>query len=101
MPNTLKLKLKREEQIIDVVLPFSSPHLTLRKLGVEKTNLYIDRVKNNSPADQAGLKKADRLFAFNGQILSSWEDLSGFIQKHRIKQCKLLYFEMVFRKNYL
>ena len=80
----MKLKLKREDQIINVSLPLS-PHFTLQKLGIEKTNLYVDRVKNNSPSQKAGFKRGDRLLALNGQPVAHWEELSKLITKEKMK----------------
>ena len=43
----------------------------------------LDRVKKNSPAEQSGLRRKDRLLAWNGSVLKTWDDFSEFIKNYK------------------
>lgn len=53
--------------------PVNNP--TLESLGLESTQLYIDKVMPDSPAEHAGLKKEDKILAINGKKLKVWDDI--------------------------
>ncbi len=78
----IKVQRDKEEKLITIPLPVHSVAI-LKKLGIESTELYIDRVKNNSPAYKSGLQKKDRFFALNGTVLKSWEEFSSLIQDNK------------------
>ena len=71
--SVLNIKVLREQKEVNVQVPVSGSSLS--QMGIEKTDLYVDRVKKGSPADKAGLLKGDRLFSIEGKILESWEDV--------------------------
>jgi len=76
----LEIKAKRQE---DRIMTVQLENRSLKELGIEKTNLYLDRVKKDSPAHQAGLAKGDRLYSVGGVVLENWEDLSLAIQNNQ------------------
>ena len=78
----MNIKVQREgkKELVDIFLQTRTP-LSLARLGIEPTELYIDRVKKKSPADKAGLQKTDRFFALNGKKLKSWQQFSDQIRE--------------------
>ena len=76
----LDVKVERDSEMFNFKLPALG---SLEKLGVEPTELYLDRVKKNSPAQRSGLKRKDRLLAWNGSILKTWDDFSEFIKNYK------------------
>lgn len=76
---SLNITVKRDSELLNFELPAVG---SIKSLGVESTELYLDRVKKNSPGDQSGLQRKDRLFAWNGSILNTWDDFSKFIQNY-------------------
>ena len=78
----LKIKVDREGLSKEFEIPVSA-QMTLEDLGIEKTSLYIDRVKPGSPAQLAGLLKKDRLLALNKKTLQKWEDFSEIIKNYK------------------
>ena len=77
--NIKALRGESEEVVVQL------KNLPLKELGIEKTYLYLDRVKKDSPADKAGLQKGDRLYSINGNVLNKWEDLSELIEDGETK----------------
>lgn len=47
----------------------------LEALGTESAEMYILKVKPDSPAAQAGLAPKDRIVAINGQTIENWNDV--------------------------
>ena len=76
----VNVKVQRGSELLSFTIPAAG---TLKNLGVESTELYLDRVKKNSPADQSGLKRKDRLLAWNGNLLKTWSDFSEFIKNYK------------------
>lgn len=76
----LNVKIQRDSELLNFEIPALG---TVKNLGIESTELYLDRVKKGSPADQAGLQKKDRLLAWNGKTLNTWDDFSGFIKGYK------------------
>lgn len=54
---------------------------SLRDAGYYPVELSIRNVVMGTPADKAGIKKDDILLAYDGNTLSSFEDLRGGLQK--------------------
>ena len=48
---------------------------SLRALGIESPQLYIDKIGPGSPAEKAGLQKGDRLLSIDGKVLKTWSDV--------------------------
>ena len=79
---SIKIQREDEEKLIDIPVQGQVP-LTLAKLGIESTELYIDRVKKNSPAKKAGLQKKDRFFSLNKKVIKNWNAFSSLIQEDK------------------
>ena len=73
--SVLNIKALRGQEEVNIQVALSSSSSSLSQIGIEKTDLYVDRVKKGSPADKAGLLKGDRLFSIEGTILENWEDV--------------------------
>ena len=78
--DVLYVKVQRDSELLSFELPALG---TIKNLGIESTELYLDRVKKNSPGDKSGLKRKDRLLAWNGNILTTWSDFSEFITDYK------------------
>ncbi len=76
----LDIQVQRDSELLNFKIPALG---SLKRLGIESTELYLDRVKKNSPADRSGLQKEDRLLAWNGSILNTWDDFSEFIKNYK------------------
>lgn len=46
-----------------------------RLLGVESAELYVARIKEGTPAAEAGLRRGDRLVSIDGAPLRSWQEV--------------------------
>lgn len=79
--SALNIKVQRDEELISIQLPLSSSSFNLAQAGIEKTNLYVDRVKKGSPAYKAGLLRGDRILSIEGKVLKNWTELSQFISQ--------------------
>ncbi len=53
---------------------------SLASLKVESSELYLARVMEKSPAEDAGLKAGDRILSINGQGVNQWEDVLNNIK---------------------
>ena len=49
--------------------------VSLKSLGIESPQLYIDKIGPGSPAEKAGLQKGDRLLSIDGKSLKGWSDV--------------------------
>ena len=74
------VKVQRDSELLSFDLPALG---TIKRLGLESTELYLDRVKKNSPGDKSGLQKKDRLLAWNGSVLKTWSEFSEFIKNYK------------------
>lgn len=53
----------------------------LKALGLEPADLYVFQVEQGSPADEAGLKRGDRLLEAGGQRLGGWTSFDRIRQQ--------------------
>lgn len=53
---------------------------SLKDFGVESTELYLDQVMKDSPAESAGLMKFDKIVSISGKPIKKWEDVSEVIK---------------------
>lgn len=52
------------------------------QLGIEKSQLYLWKVKRGSPADRASLKSGDRMIAVNNQPVEDWSQVIDSVKKY-------------------
>jgi len=57
--------------------------------GIPEQAPDVGSVNAGSPAEQAGLQPGDRVLSINGKAISTWEDLSGTIEKLGINPLNL------------
>lgn len=56
-------------------------YLAIANLGVTKLAPIIGSVSENSPAQEIGLIKNDKIIEINGESVVTWDDLSGLIKQ--------------------
>ncbi len=75
-------KTHPEREVLVDVSELDLERPLLAQLGLESTELYILRVRRDSPAEQAGLKPGDKIVSLNQQEVSEWphvvKGVSGF-----------------------
>jgi regulator of sigma E protease len=49
--------------------------------GFVSTDFFVGRVRPDSPADKAGVKAEDRLWAVDGVVLEAWQDVLRLVRK--------------------
>ena len=64
----------------------SSQSSMMEFLGLESAELYLWRIKDGSPADQAGLKVGDRLVALDGKPVNQWSEVLNQVKSYRPSQ---------------
>lgn len=77
--NESDAKIKSEKEFKIAGIDTSKP-VTLESLKIESTQLYVDRVMPDSPAQAAGILKGDRIVSINGKKLTVWEDILNNIK---------------------
>lgn len=77
--NEMDPKSKIEKDFIVSDLDLKNK-VTLESLKIESTQLYVDRVMPDSPAQLAGLRKGDRIVSINDRKLAVWEDILNTIK---------------------
>ncbi len=97
---TVELQVERagEDQPVSVVLSLvGSPTrlgLSWRTDAAEPQSVYVTRVVPYSPADLAGIKLYDRLYAFNGKPISGADELLVQVQTLLDAGAETLQFEL-------
>lgn len=56
-------------------------YLFIANIGVTKLSPIIGSVSENSPAQEIGLTKNDKIIEINGETVITWDDLSDFIKQ--------------------
>ena len=54
-------------------------------IGFEKTDLYLLKIKENSPAFKAGLKKGDKILSLNGKKMNKWTQVLETVKSYRLE----------------
>lgn len=74
------------ENTVNNTLSFTVPAATvatsksLMAFGFDNTELYLDTVVKDSPAEKAGLQRFDKMVSINGKQLTKWEDISETVK---------------------
>lgn len=72
---------KVEKPITVTLAPLESmKSFTMQSLGIESSELYLNKVIENSPAQAAGLRSMDRLVTINNVKLQKWDDVISNIK---------------------
>lgn len=72
---------KVEKPITVTLAPLESmKSFTMQSLGIESSELYLNKVIENSPAQAAGLRSMDRLLTINNVKLQKWDDVISNIK---------------------
>lgn len=90
-PIALKFSIVRDEadpkkkiqKDINVSAASGKDGLSLASLGLESTQLYIDRVMADSPAEKAGIKRGDKIVKIAGRDLVLWDDILNSIKNFK------------------
>ena len=87
------VKVDREGKQLDITLPegFSEKIIGLDEpvLFLPAVPAIIDSVMPGSPAQKAGLKKADQIIGINGEPASFFAELPAILQKNKGKSIKM------------
>ncbi|NUM58090.1 MAG: RIP metalloprotease RseP [Bdellovibrionaceae bacterium] len=74
--HTFELILKSQDLISGNSTNAAQPSIfTMENLGLESTQLYVDRVMPDSPAEKAGIKRGDKIISINNKSLNIWDDI--------------------------
>lgn len=72
---------KVEKPLTITMAPLASmTSFSMQALGIESSELYLNKVMENSPAQAAGLRPMDRVVSINGVQLQKWEDVINNIK---------------------
>lgn len=87
-PALVDNKEKITETILTVSLALSKIKniKSLSDVGLESTELYLDHVAKDSPAEAAGLLKFDRMVSINGRNIKKWEEVSETVKSYDGKE---------------
>jgi len=85
-----RLKIQREGEEKSLAFQLKTAK-TLLGLGLEPSDLYIEKTGADTPAQKAGLKRGDRLLSVQGKKLNQWEDLLKQVEKSEGGALELVY----------
>ena len=85
-----KLQVERNSEIKTFSFELEKAQ-TLLDLGLEPSDLYIERVGADTPAEKAGLKRGDHLMAIGDIKLLKWRDLLKKIEKSNGETLEITY----------
>lgn len=71
---------KKQQKEIAITTAIKQEGLTLASLGLESTQLYIDKVMPDSPAEKAGIKRGDKIVKIAGRDLLLWDEILNSIK---------------------
>ncbi|AGH94349.1 zinc metalloprotease [Pseudobdellovibrio exovorus JSS] len=73
-------KVQNTEMSIVVPLKTLKKAKSVQGFGFDNTELYLDMVVKDSPADKAGLQKFDKVISINQVPITKWDDISNTIR---------------------
>ena len=88
--NRSKIVFKRDSKEKTIFLSVEQ-NSSLTDLGIEPSFLYIEKTGADTPANQAGLKKGDRLVSIQGEKLLSWEQVLNTVKNSKGAELKIKY----------
>ncbi len=56
--------------------------LSAESLGIESSEVYVGKVRPNSPAEKSGIQAGDRIASVNQKIVKKWEDVLNNIKSY-------------------
>src|SRR3990167_7832651 len=59
-------------------------------LGIESTELYIEKTEKGSPAESGGLKPFDKIVGVNGKEIKNWMEVEEIIKKNPEKKIDIM-----------
>lgn len=77
---------EKPENTVSTTLNFTVPasavpsKKSLAAFGFDNTELYLDHIVKDSPAEKAGLQRFDKLISINSKPLEKWEDISETVK---------------------
>lgn len=73
--------IKDGEKISTAEITFKSDSVaSLGSIGIEKSELFLARVVEDSPASAAGLRSGDKVISINGNPSKKWEDILNAVK---------------------
>ena len=88
---TVKLTFKRNSKIQTAFFSVSKALESLLDLGLEPSFLYIEKVGPNTPAEQAGLRRGDRLISIQDQEIKTWQEVLDQVKKSSGSELRIQY----------
>ena len=85
-----QLQIQREGEVKTLAFELETAQ-SLLDLGLEPSDLYIEKVGAKTPAERADLKRGDRLLALNEERLKNWEGLLKAVEKSEGESLELSY----------
>ena len=84
----LTITVKRKSQLKTFTIKQKT---SFASLGLEPAYFYIERIGPNTPAEQAGLKRGDRLVAINKKKIKNWKQVLDTVSSFSGKPFSLKY----------
>lgn len=73
---------------LSIVVPVQTlkKSASLAAFGFDNTELYLDMIVKDSPADKAGLQKFDKIVSINQVPIAQWDDISNTVRTYDGKE---------------
>ncbi|MFZ3231831.1 MAG: RIP metalloprotease RseP [Pseudobdellovibrio sp.] len=70
----------RVKSKVTLTIPNADKQATMTTLGFEQPDLFLDQVVKDSPAEQAGLQRFDKIIAINSEPITKWDQVLNKIK---------------------
>lgn len=91
--STISLEIKdiddkkgKDLKNITVASSLFGGEISLKRMGIESSEVYVGKVRPHSPADKAGIKSGDRIAFVGNHQIQSWEDVLNNIKSYDEKE---------------